>query len=516
MPRTAAPLVIGLLASALLFCNASFRPNLALDDLRPAGRYWEDLALSASDYLERESPGSGPPLQNGTPDAEDLKHGYRRNLVRGAAELGIAPWQFWRTVPLKPFLDRGRIVQRPYEDAGRSQLMALGYRVLGGVAPYLGLWIAVLLAAGLLVWIAWELCAAGLPGAAAVFTLACGSSCFLTDTLSLAYSAMGFHVVAMLLLSAVSVYAFVGRPGSLLGLLLRFAAAGLLFWVCCLCRTSSLALLPAFLLAAAGGAWRLSGASARRAALPAVLASAVFLAPYGVSRMLAKPSAHDVWATVWEGLGDFDRSKGFVWSDPALREFLRQQGMDVSERDGMEFQGPESESLSRQAVLDAVRDDPGWFLGILAKRLFATLTLTKLWPYAPSDGRSMEPATHPNEGSTDVYWGMSRTADFFALGPLVFELRVGLLLAPLAALLALLGAARLGLVAGQARPAAGQLGLLACLGAGALALPVGITVAAGFEPQSYLLVPLMGLALLVQAMAERLTSMLEDPRESRT
>ena len=496
---TTAALACGLLACALLAWNGAWRPNLELTDLRPAGRYWEDLSLSASAYLQRSARGPLPVIVNGTPEAEDLKHGFRRNLVRSAQEHGIRSWQFWRTVPVRPFLNRARVVQRPYEDAGRSQLMSWGYRLLGGVAPYLGLWVALLLALPALLWTTWELARAGRPVAGAVFALAVGSSCFASDLLTMAYAATGFHLVGLLLVTALACHAFLGQPGSLATLLPRAVIGGLLFLVCALCRHSSLSLLPALLLCLFVAGWRLGGGRAhtRRAVSLGLLAAAVFTAPYLVVRAVEKPSAHDVWATVWEGLGDFDRSKGFVWSDPELRGFLRRQGLPVSEADAMEFQGPESEAITRRAVVDAISNDPLWYAGILAKRLGATLTLWKLRPWGPRDGRSMALAEHPNEGSIDVYWGMTATADFFGAGPWRGELGLSLLLAPLL-LLPLVWVAR----AGQRASAPAQLGALAALSLGTMAIPLGVGTASGFEPQTHVLVPLLAFALLAQALAD--------------
>jgi hypothetical protein len=504
LPPTAAALACGLLAGALLAWNGSHRPNLALDDLRPAGRYWEDLALAGSTYLQRATATPGPVIVNGTPEAEDLKHGFRRNLLRGVEELALRPWQFWRTVPVRPFLNRARVVQRPYEDGGRPLLMAAGYRLLGGVAPYLGLWVALLFALPSLLWTTWELARAGWPLAAGVFALAVGSSCFAADLLTMAYAATGFHLVALLLLAALACHAFLARPGTVAALLARCLAGGLLFLVCLLCRASSLALVPALLLSVGVAAWRLAGgrASWRRGAALALLAGGVFLGPYALLRALAKPSAHDVWATVWEGLGDFDRSKGFVWSDPELRAFLQREGLPVSPLDGMEFQGPASEAVTRRAVVTAIRQDPLWYGGILARRLGATLTLWKLRPWGPRDGRSLAPATHPNEGSTDVYWGMTATADFFGAGPWRQELGLSVVLAPLVLLPLLWGLSPRARQPATRAGAAAQLGALATLSLGTMAIPIGVGTASGFELQSHVLVPLLALGLLVQGLAE--------------
>ena len=55
----------------------------------------------------------------------------------------------------------------------------------------------------------------------------------------------------------------------------------------------------------------------------AVAAFALFLIPYAILR---PAQHHDVWAAVWEGLGDFDRTKGHVWSDPVAEEHVRALG----------------------------------------------------------------------------------------------------------------------------------------------------------------------------------------------
>src|SRR5207245_4921507 len=109
----------------------------------------------------------------------------------------------------------------------------------------------------------------------------------------------------------------------------------------------------------------------------------------------------------------------------------------------------------------------------------------------------------------DRYYGRSAQADWFALGPAACEAPPGLLLGPALALgtLALVPrsrttrfGARLAAAAGRARSG---LPVIGCLALGALATPVLITTASGFEMQMFVLVHLLALALLVDAVGAR-------------
>jgi len=96
-----------------------------------------------------------------------------------------------------------------------------------------------------------------------------------------------------------------------------------------------------------------------------------------------------------------------------------------------------SEAIFRGAVLRDIREDPGWYAGILARRLWATLSLRKVWPWGPVAGRSFVPAQAPEEGVTDNYFQLTAQADWFSIGGHLVELPVFVLLIPTLALVAL-------------------------------------------------------------------------------
>jgi hypothetical protein len=79
----------------------------------------------------------------------------------------------------------------------------------------------------------------------------------------------------------------------------------------------------------------------------------------------------------------------------------------------------DSEVRLRETIWSDVRSDPLWLAGILAKRFLATVSLYKLWPWAPRDGISFYPAASPNEGVIDNYYTLTQQADWLALGPVV-------------------------------------------------------------------------------------------------
>jgi hypothetical protein len=283
------------------------------------------------------------------------------------------------------------------------------------------------------------------------------------------------------------------------GLLWRAAGGGLLFAVCALCRSSALFLLPgvvaAFTLAAVRFAPRPGRVRHTLAALAVALA--VFLLPYAVIR---PPQHHDIWPAVWEGLGDFDRTKGHSWSDPVADEVVRGAGGDS-------FKSPAGEAILRGIVLREVREDPIWFAGILVRRLAATVTQSKLWPHARTDGLWMTRGQTFNEGFLDKYYTYTTTADFLAWGSRRIELPIALVIGPtvVLAIFALVrwpGASTpaeraLARTANWARPG---LWVMACAALAALPLPVLLTTAGAAEPQAFVLVYLLGAALAAESI----------------
>ena len=497
-------LVAGLLACVLLFVNASVRPFSALEDLKAPRRYWEDVSVGVSAYFYPGDQPGVPTIHVGNPTAMDYRQHYRQYMIRVVNELGIKPWQFWRTVPIRPSLKKDRIVARDVDDPGRPALIAAAFRMAGAALPYLGLWLGILVACPVLIWMSFGLWRAGFPVAGTVLPLLIASSAFVVDTLTLAYSAQAFYTVAVLLLAVVAVQVFLGGRSTYQSLALRLLLAGSVFALCALGRISVMAILPAFLLAIvlrAGINEASSSNPVSRTIRLGAVAVALFITPYALVR---QPKHHAIWGDVWEGLGDFDRKYGHVWSDSVLRDVLRREGMDLKPSVGVEFENDQSEQILRRLVVGAISSDPLWYAGILLQRTAATLTQSKLRPYAPWDGESMEPLSHPGQGRMDVYYSMARPVDVLAFGPSRLEVPVGLMIAPTLILVLLRAFSDpIGVPPAARARLNGYLGSLFILGMGTASLPICITTASAFEIQSFALVYFAGSAFLAEEIRRR-------------
>ena len=238
-------------------------------------------------------------------------------------------------------------------------------------------------------------------------------------------------------------------------------------------------MLVPFFAAAALLALRKTPALSRRAAV-LVVACAALVAPFvaasaargalvartaAAHAATAEPQDHDIWISIWEGLGDFDRTHGHVWDDEVA------QGLTGDWRLG----SLRSAEILRGHVVAHVGSDPLWYAGILAKRVAATLAQWKILPWTPLGGRAMRPKGAENEGAIDSYYALTSHVDWFRLGPLRFEVPFALFWLPAGAVLVL--ARR----SADARAAALVLGLLLLA---TLALPVGVTTAGALETQA--------------------------------
>jgi hypothetical protein len=447
-------------------------------------RLWTDLAVATTGWVEAVY-GPAPGLVTARGDAADARG--RQMLLERIERDGLRP-----TRPLATVRDRAFVRERllpepkPYDDKGRGMLLGLLFRLRGGIAPFLILWLGWLLAAPVLAWTAIELCGAGHGRAAVAWAVLAGLSPFVVETLALARYPVGFYLVALLLVVPLAVYACLHPAPTVGGLAARVAAAAALLALCVFCRSSAAVLLPGFLLAAGMGVRRvLAGRGRRLAALAA--AAVLFAAPLP---LVQGAQQNDVWQPIWEGLGDFDREKGYTWSDAAAEEAARRAGAPG-------LWTSESESAFRRQVLGDVTGDPVWFAGILVRRLAATVTLWKLWPWTPTDGLFIRRHSSENEGVIDKYWTYTTTIDYLGFGPWRIELPMPLVLAPGIALVLFGRRARW-------RPAAsGFLRVLACVAVAALPVPVLVTTAGGQETQAFGLVYLLAAAFLVDLLPAR-------------
>ena len=472
------------MAATLILANtAVLRSDTDFEELGAYRRLWDDLARGVATYLDREFP---------VPAEKEATKAWvgspilttRRIVTEKVAQLEIQPWQFWRTVRDEAFLrERGRVVPPDmYDDPGRGLVLAAAFQLRGGVAPFLILWLAPLLLIPVAIWTAFEAFRAKVPVAGAVFLALIGLSPFVLETLSFGRSSAGFYLVALAVFVPLALYGCLGPPPTPEGLMERWGAAGLVFGLCTLCRSGSMMMMPALLVLLAISVARIPSTSHRlwRVGL-AVFTLVLFLAPYFALR---QPQYHAVWAGVWQGLGDFDRTKGHSWSDPVAEERVMREGAPS-------LRSPEATAILRAEVLDHVRDDPGWYVGILAKRLFATVTQSRLWPTVRGDGLWMARSTSPNEGPMDKYYAYTTTVDFVGFGRGKLELPIALMILPTVGLLAWAAYDR------RLRPQA-TVTLLLMLAA--LPLPVLISTAGATEPQAFALAYGLGFALLADVL----------------
>ena len=481
----------------LLWHSAYWHAGADLSSLPSPRRYWEDLAVAATRYLDDD--GRAERVGLNSADGAELRLGFQRSLTRAVAEDGAPSWRFWRTMAVRPLLKGRRLMPREIDDPGRAILLAGGFHLLSGVAPFLPLWLGALVAAPVVAWAGAELARAGRVAAGVVFTLLLACSPYVVDALALPYSAVGFYVIALASIVPLATYA-VSPQVSARGLVARALLSGGVFALWVLCRSGSLFLLPGYLMALTIGAWRLDGprpvSSPTASRLIRTVALVVmFVVPYALVR---QPRHHEVWLGLWEGLGDFDRTKGHAWDDAVAREVLRREGAEPPERYPVWENAPENEALFRRLVLDDVRSAPGWYGGILARRAWVTLTQLKLSPWAPRDGISIAPRRSPSEGAIDMYYSMATPADWIGLGRWRLELPLLVLWEPALLLILLFG---LGLFIARLRPWVARLApalLVMLCGAGAaLGLPVLFTTAGGLETQAFVIVYFLGVAFLV-------------------
>jgi len=481
----------------LLLLHTGAARSGGLAGLRTPRRFWEDVSVAASWALAGSERGAAVLGIGSTPGQQRIDR-YQQLFTAASDELGLRPWQFWRTVHIGRLLGLQPLAVRRSDDAGRSLILELGFRLLGGVAPFLGLWLGALLCLPVLLWLAWELAEAGYTLAAVAVPLLLACSPYFVESLSLPYSAVGFYVLTLVALVPFSVFAVAGPlDAGRRGLVLRTLAAGALFAIGAICRSGTLLLLPGFALALGLACLR------RRSGRPWLvvvtswlLLLALFLLPYLAVR---RPSYHEAWLGVWEGLGDFDRSKGHAWFDAEAKRQLREAGRDAPA--GRLLDPGPHEGFFRQKVLEDITGDPLWYATILAKRLLATVGLTRLAPYAPRDGRSLQAKESPQEGAMNVYYHLTTTVDFVGIGGWKAELPVVFLWGPsLLCVLLCCTAGRSERLRAARQHVAGGLAAAACVAAAALVSPVLITTASGIETEAFAVVHWLCCGLLLEAL----------------
>jgi len=483
---------VTVLATVLLWSQIAFFGREGIQSLPSSWRFWDDTTLGIARYVDATS--EAPPMEQEKGELAPLVSIYRELVEEKVRTFEIEPHQFWRTVNDQKFRTR-RVpyAAPPFEDPGRGLLLSLGFRVIGGVAPYLLLWLGAIAFIPVLAWVTYELVAAGFSVAAATLGLLIGLSPFFFESLALPHSAIAFYLGALVAVAAFAVAALLRRKGSELpwpALVLRAAFLAAILIVALWCRSSTVFLVPAAFLVAAAGFER--GGLPRFRAI--ALAAAMILLP---TLLLRPHQTHNVWLSLWEGLGDFGTDRGYSWYDEDANRFLASQGVSG-------FADPKDvnathEATFKKAFLSGVLTSPAWYASVLAKRLWATVGLTKLAPWGPRDGES--------RSAPFFHYKYTMPIDWFGWKDRLYEVPVAVLYLPSLALLVWTAMDR-------GRPG-GEAGVLATVAAASLPCPLVVSTASGLETQAFGLVYFLGAAFLLQRLTVSLTDFLADSKRSR-
>jgi hypothetical protein len=495
MTRTTLVLRAVLAAAVVLsvaFANAALlRAKWNLDDLGTSRRYWEDMTVAVSRFETR----NWGPAQVVSIDDALGSHVYRRLreiVPRAALRADLQPWEFWRTVEFRSFNRIAPLELRFSDDAGRARLATLAFLGLGGIAPYFPIWLPFLAFAPLSLWLMFESLRAGEGFTGGAFLALLSFSAYFLEVLTLPYSAAGFHLLGALIVVALAFFAL-GPTPSLRGVVMRAVIAAVSLHLATWCRSSAVIFLfPATVLLLIA----LLRAEAHSSLARRALFSCVLLLAVSAPKALAPKQSHEVWIGMWEGLGDFDRKHGHVWSDAKARLALEGEGYAIERRGP--YWNPETEAIFRRLVLRDIGNDPWWYANILVRRVGATVSQWRLLPTKAETGVTYEWPQDPAEGVTDTYYNFVQTADVLTAMGRTWEAPLWLFwIAPLVCVGTFVRHRR------EARRRS-RIGLLAIFAMSTLAMPVAVTTASGIETQAFVLVYLLCAAYLGSDLAEAL------------
>src|SRR5262245_59294502 len=177
--RPLLPILAGLGTFAILCANVA----VVAERGGSLNRYWEDMAVAIKAYLDWTLPPE--PAPDASPDPYQAAATVKRLAIAWTAEAGIETGLPWRPPDGRRYLAVRRELAPPlpWEDRGRANGLAVGFRLLGGVSPYLILWLGVAFALPVFLWTSWELFDAGHGLAGTVFLFLLASSPYFTDCL---------------------------------------------------------------------------------------------------------------------------------------------------------------------------------------------------------------------------------------------------------------------------------------------------------------------------------------------
>ena len=83
---------------------------------------------------------------------------------------------------------------------------------------------------------------------------------------------------------------------------------------------------------------------------------------------------HELWASVWTGLGDFDGKYGYLWEDETVSSYAAPIVDRIRNKPDLSLADqPAKAAVLRDHVLGNIARDPLWYAGIIVRRLWTTL-----------------------------------------------------------------------------------------------------------------------------------------------
>ena len=467
-------------------------------------RGWDDLAIASTYFRDRGFPVGPYEIANRYRRTSPEFRAFRRPLVKEFRERPVS--EAWTSLDVTDLVGQRAFPVTRVDDAGRAFFLGALFRITGGIRPLFLVWLPITLVALALGWIVFELAYQGKTTAALVTAALFCLSGFFREASAQSYAAYGFYLAAGLGLLAFCIA--MSQDLSLRSAWPRLAGASAILCLAFPARNAALLMIPGFLAAWMSAfrserTWRqrvaaLALALAALVGLPFVVEAGIDVSAGVTLKSIQRDkwptpgsTGHDIWPTLWIGLGDFDRTKGHVYLDEAARAAVIAAGFN----DRLE---PGAQQHLRGVILGEITGDPLWFAEIVLKRASATFFLDKLRPMASTALKSYAPSSHPSEGAFDSYMELAPTADQFGWRRGSFEVPAFLLWAgwPLLGLLSV----------GPDRQKGRHLRILCPMVLGFLACPVIVTTASAIEMQAMAGVHFLAWGLALDRLVRRLTS----------
>ena len=374
-------------------------------------------------------------------------------------QLKLQKNHFWEKIPADSLLKCDYFFLDFFDDAGIGFFSGILFKLFNGIFPLLIPWLCIFLVVFIFLILVSLFHSSGNSIAATVFITLCSFSGFLVDGFAMIYSGSGYYLASVLILLIFSYNSVKGKINSIREFNLFSFLIGILFGICILCRFCSIAILFGYFTAIY---FWIKRNNFPKKILVFCLAFLSLITPYVILRTFInykiktslqkahlsstqnfKSQSHPVWHGIWIGLGDYDTEKGFVYNDNCAADYVRKITGKKYESNFITDSIVDDlyETTLKKKVLQEISDDPIWYLKILLKRFAAVVFQTKIMPWGPLQGKSIN--TNPSELRSDgikiyslYYNNCLSNADFFFFRNHKLELPVQVILLPMIILVA--------------------------------------------------------------------------------